>query len=46
MDGEQDILGIIPESIHQRSVLYVGNTTMMDELGSALKAFGEKEVAE
>lgn len=46
IDGEQDILGIIPESIHQRSVLYVGNTTMMDELGSALKAFGEKEVAE
>lgn len=35
----QNILNIVPESIHQRSVLYVGNKTTMDELVSELAAF-------
>ncbi len=31
-DGTTDILDISPQSIHQRSTLYIGATTMMDEL--------------
>lgn len=40
-DGEQRILGIKPESLHQRTPFFVGSKNMMEELGGYL----EKAVA-
>lgn len=31
-DGKRNILDIVPQTIHQRAALYIGNKTMMDEL--------------
>ena len=36
-DGKQRILDVIPESLHQRSPLYIGSKGMMNELESYLK---------
>jgi fructose-1,6-bisphosphatase I len=36
-DGKQRILDVKPESLHQRSPLYIGSKGMMEELESFLK---------
>lgn len=37
-NGEQDILDILPGSLHQRSPLYIGSANMMGELEECLQA--------
>jgi fructose-1,6-bisphosphatase I len=43
IDGRRNILDIVPESIHQRSVLYIGEKDMMDELMLDFIEFDKKE---
>jgi fructose-1,6-bisphosphatase I len=40
-DGQVNILDIQPEDIHQRSVLYVGNKSMVEELREEITAVAE-----
>lgn len=40
-NGEQRILDVVPEKLHQRSTLFIGSKGMMDELESFLQS-GEK----
>ena len=37
-DGEQEILDIQPDSLHQRSPLFIGSADMMSELEECLRA--------
>lgn len=37
-NGEQRILDILPEELHQRSALFIGSSGMMDELETYIKA--------
>lgn len=43
-DGRQDILDILPQGIHQRSVFYVGSKNLINEMSRRLLAFNQEKV--
>jgi len=39
-DGKQGILDIVPESLHQRTALFIGNTTLVKKAEEIIKEYG------
>lgn len=37
-DGHRDLLDIVPEHVHQRTPVFIGNTELIDELEAALRS--------